>query len=251
MLLTPQELEDFNKNGFIILRNFLEEKKCDKILEVAKKHLNEKIAPFETEFDYIGKDKQTLKESIRRLRQVYDRDKVFQSWMKHKKIRPILKQILNESPVLITAHHNSIMTKQPHTSTQTQWHQDFRYWSYENDKLVSVWLALGEENSNNGVLEFIPKSHTMKFSSEQFIEKEYFSSLNSQNISLIKTTVSTTLYKGDIVLFHCKLLHRANENSTNMTKISFVYTVKGEFNKVIEHTRSSQFKEIKLDNIIV
>ena len=33
--------------------------------------------------------------------------------MTNEKIRPILKQILNDTPVLTLAHHNSIMTKLP------------------------------------------------------------------------------------------------------------------------------------------
>jgi phytanoyl-CoA hydroxylase len=139
------------------------------------------------------------------------------------------------------------MTKMPHTSTQTMWHQDFRYWHFENANLVSVWLALDSEDSDNGVLEFIPGSHKMSFEMSQFDEKEYFKEDIEPNISLINTKVSHNLKKGDVVLFHCKLLHRANKNVTNEPKISFVYTVKGASNKAIENTRSSEFAEVELD----
>ena len=139
------------------------------------------------------------------------------------------------------------MTKMPKTSKETAWHQDRRYWSYSDDNLLSVWLALGEENSENGVLEFIPGSHTMTFKSEQFDEKEYFSDDSEENQPLISTKVSYPLHKGDVVLFHCKLLHRANKNSTDEPKISFVYTVKGCTNKAIKGTRSTAFEEVPLD----
>jgi phytanoyl-CoA hydroxylase len=139
------------------------------------------------------------------------------------------------------------MTKMPHTSTHTEWHQDRRYWSYKGDNLVSVWLALGEENSQNGVLEFIPKSHTFKFSEEQFEEKEYFSTTHPLNVSLIETKESYPLNRGDVVIFHSKLLHRANANHTQRVKVSFVYTVKGKSVNVIKNSRSSQYSEIFLD----
>lgn len=71
--------------------------------------------------------------------------------MTNEKIRPILKQILNDSPVLTLAHHNSIMTKLPFESTRTFWHQDRRYWNFENNDLVSVWLSLGDEYLDNGL----------------------------------------------------------------------------------------------------
>jgi phytanoyl-CoA hydroxylase len=139
------------------------------------------------------------------------------------------------------------MTKIPKVSTETRWHQDRRYWHFRDDNLLSVWLALGKENRQNGVLEFIPSSHKIDFSPEQFDQKGYFREDLAQNMSLIETKVSTTLEKGDIIFFHSRLLHRANANSTNKPKISFVYTVKGAKTEAIEGTRSSQYPEIYLD----
>lgn len=246
MLLSDIQLKQFNQDGYLILRGFVSAKECDAILEVAKKHLAEKIPPLETESEYIGDDKEEFHVTVRRLRQVYGRDVVFKKWMENVKIRPILKQILGENPVITTAHHNSIMTKMPHVSTETSWHQDFRYWNFETDNLVSVWLALDEEREENGVLEFIPGSHKMVFTPEQFEDKQYFSVFHSKNKALIKSKTSTVLHKGDVVLFHCKLLHRANKNNSDKAKISFVYTVKGESNKTIAGTRSAEFPEIVL-----
>jgi len=260
MKLTQLQLDDFNKNGFLILRNFLESSACEAILDVAKAHLKHKIEPIETEVDYgeksqayrtnvtdynsIEKEKSV---TVRRLRQVYQRDILFKNWMESEKIRPILKQVLDDEVVLTTAHHNSIMTKMPKSSSETSWHQDRRYWSFSDDNLVSVWLALGEENSENGVLEFIPKSHKMKFLEEQFGSKEYFNLDHPLNMSLIETKQSRSLQRGDVVLFHCKLLHRANANKTDNPKISFVYTVKGRGTKVLKGSRSAEYPEIFLD----
>ena len=257
MILTPLQLQDFQQNGFLILPNFFEVQKCKAILDVAKAHLKHCIEPIETELGYNAKSLEyrrdvtdyssTKKESqVRRLRQVYDRDILFKEWMENKKIRPILKQVLDDEVVITTAHHNSIMTKMPSLYSETAWHQDRRYWSYSDDNLVSVWLALGDENSENGVLEFIPKSHTMQFSPEQFGEKEYFLEDSPLNMSLIETKQSSNLEAGDVVLFHCKLLHRANRNSTQNPKISFVYTVKGKRTKATEGSRSVQYREVLL-----
>ena len=260
MTLTKQQLETFDKNGFLVLRNFLEKDKCDAILDVALAHLKHKIEPIESEVDYGDKSALNRKNdvnynsienkeilTVRRLRQVYERDILFKEWMENEKIRPILKQLLNDEVVITTAHHNSIMTKMPKVSQETSWHQDRRYWFYSDDNLVSIWLALGDENSDNGVLEFIPASHKMSFLEEQFAEKEYFSLNNEKNLSLIETKESVDLNSGDVLLFHCKLLHRANKNTTSKPKISFVYTVKGKRTKVLKGSRSAKYKEILLN----
>lgn len=258
MQLSSEELRQFHHDGFIVLRGFLDVAQCDGLLKVAKEHLEQRIEPIETECGYQGRSKAYRRDVleyksleleqnvVRRLRQVYERHPLFKRWMENLKIRPILKQILQDEVVITTAHHNSIMTKMPEMSQATNWHQDRRYWSYSDDNLLSIWLALGQENSENGALEFIPQSHHMNFSSEQFDEKEYFCEKSSLNKPLIDSKISLCLEKGDVILFHALLLHRANKNSTTTAKISFVYTVKGAKTKAILGTRSSVFTEIKL-----
>ena len=246
MELNKGQLEQFQRDGFLLIRDFLEKRSCEIIKDIAKVHLKYAIEPIETEYEYIGIEKDIYKKSVRRLRQVYDRDIVFKEWMENREIRPILEQVLDEEPILVTAHHNSIMTKLAHTSTQTCWHRDSRYWNYSGDNLVSVWLALGVENSQNGVLEFIPGSHKMELKESSFDDKSFFRADLEENQALIGQRVSFDLEAGDIVLFHSELLHRANANESDEDKISFVYTVKGKSVEAIEGTRSSKFKEIVL-----
>lgn len=244
MKLSKEQLEEFNTNGFLILRNFADINLCDNILQKAKEHLKRKEAPIESEQEYMNVDEERI--TVRRLRQVYDREQIFQDWMTNIEIRPILKQILKDTPVLTLAHHNSIMTKLPHESTRTYWHQDRRYWSFENDDLVSVWLSLGDEYLENGLLEFIPASHKISFSKDRFDTDSNFLDENNENQELIKTKTSQNLQKGDVVLFHCKTLHHASKNQSDNTKISFVYTVRAKSNTPIKDTRSDD-KEITLD----
>ncbi len=228
MHLKREDLDFFNENGYIVLRGFAKEIECNAILDIAKVHIKYKVEPIETEKEYHLQSKEQrvnrvdydsrVDGTIRRLRQAYNRDIIFKNWMENREIRPILEQILDDKVVITTAHHNSIMTKMPKESTQTRWHQDIRYWSFSNSNLVSVWLALGEENSQNGALEFIPKSHNMKFNTYQFDEKEYFRDDLKENMSLINTKKSINLSKGDVLIFHSKLLHRADKNSTDKPK---------------------------------
>lgn len=262
MRLSVEQLQQFHQNGFIVLRNFLPQEKCDAILDIAKAHLEDKIEPIETEIGYDERSKEYRTDvvdyesksnekhmTVRRLRQVYSRDILFKEWMEDVEIRPVLQQILDDKVVITTAHHNSIMTKMPYDSNATSWHQDRRYWRYTDDNLVSVWLALDDEYSDNGVLEFLPGSHLIQFTPEQFDDKEYFREDTSENTALIAKKVSTTLKKGDVIIFHSLLLHRANKNNTDKPKISFVYTVKAEKTKAIEGTRSSEYPEISLEKV--
>ena len=209
----------------------------------AIEHLDKGIEPIESEAEYQQTD--NSHSVIRRLRQVYDREEIFAQWMTNKEIRPILEQLLGEEPRLLLAHHNSIMTKLPQKSSITSWHQDIRYWHYQNDNLISVWLSLGNESLDNGLLEFIPGSHKMHFVPEQFDERSSFRDDLVLNQEIISKRVHHNLNKGDVVIFHSKTLHHAHQNKTDETKISFVYSLRGISNTPIAGTRSD-FKEISL-----
>lgn len=243
MRLTPQQIEQFDRDGFLLLRGFAAPEMCDEILELAAKHLYDMVEPIESEEEY--QQLQNGTKTTRRLRQVYDREPLFRAWMRNKEIRPVLEQLLGETPVLLLAHHNSIMTKLPQVSSITTWHQDIRYWHFENDNLLSVWLSLGDENLENGLLEFIPGTHKMNFSSEQFDKNSGFRDDLPENQAIIAKRVHFELTKGDVVLFHAKTLHYANKNSSDAPKISFVYSLRGISNKPVDGTRSDT-KEIVL-----
>lgn len=244
MRLKQEQIDKFHKQGYLLLKNFADTNLCDEIVEVVKEHIEVMTPPIETEQEYLDIDGNPV---LRRLRQVYDRDKVFQRWMRERKIRPILRQLLGQSPVITLAHHNSIMTKMPSRTSRTEWHQDIRYWNYKTDDLVSVWLALGNETLQNGVLEFIPGSHKMYFQANQFDEKLRFREDLEINQELIKKRIHFELDKGDVVLFHAKVLHAAGENQAFEPKISFVYTVRALSNKPLLNTRSSEYKEFILE----
>lgn len=242
--LSEDQIKEFEKNGFLLLRDFADQQMCEQVLQTAKEHIEAMDEPYESEQEYLGIDGKPI---LRRLRQAYHRHKDFAQWMRVRKIRPILRQLLGQSPVLVLAHHNSIMTKMPSRTSRTEWHQDIRYWNYQNDELISVWLALGNETHDNGVLEFIPGSHKMQFAPSQFDAKLRFREDLKKNLELIAQKVHFELNKGDVVLFHSKVLHAAGENKTFEPKISFVYTVRALSNKPRHGTRSAEYKEFILE----
>ncbi|WP_456433745.1 phytanoyl-CoA dioxygenase family protein [Nitratifractor sp.] len=239
----PEWKRQFDEKGFVLLRNVVDPRRVAMIRDAAMLHLKYRIPPYELESEYIGDESEAYRRTIRRLRQAYDRDRIFREWMEDPSLTPMLQALLGERPVLVLAHHNSIMTKMPHSSTPTHWHRDLRYWHYETDNLLSVWLALGEENERNGVLEFIPGSHRMDLKPDRFDERLFFREDLDANRALIRRRVRHDLEAGDLIFFHAALLHRAAKNTTDHPKISFVYTVRGISNKPIVGTRSDAFGE--------
>jgi phytanoyl-CoA hydroxylase len=139
------------------------------------------------------------------------------------------------------------MTKHAHYSSVTGWHRDARYWAFERDDLVSVWLALGTENVENGGLWFVPQSHQLNLPAECFDEAKFFRTDLPGNAALIRTAVSPELRAGDVVFFHCNTLHFAEQNISDAVKFSLVFTYHGMSNAPLPGTRSASLPEVSFD----
>ena len=125
------------------------------------------------------------------------------------------------------AHHNCIMTKEPRHSSDTGWHQDIRYWSFERPELVSVWLALTSETTKNGCLRLIPGSHRLNLDRERFDQDLFLRPELPENQALIEKAVWAELEPGDVLFFHARTFHAASRNHTDRAKFSVVFTFRG------------------------
>jgi phytanoyl-CoA hydroxylase len=245
------ELQQFQRDGFVIARGLGEQSFVKRMLLTTKEHLLRQVDPLELESDVKYPGAPTSKEeqggrTIRRLKQAHARDIVFTEWVCSRPIVSRLNQLLGPQVVMPLAHHNCVMTKQPEHSSDTRWHQDIRYWSFPTPDLVSVWLALGREQPENGGLFVIPGSHRMSFEQSQFDEALFFREDLKDNHRVLETAVPVEMNEGDVLFFHCRTLHSASRNHLEETKFSAVFTFRGSDNAPPVGSRSAQAGELIL-----
>jgi phytanoyl-CoA hydroxylase len=242
--LTPEHARQFADAGLVVVPELASAQRVRELRGVALTHLAAAAAPVEYEADlrYPGAPSSRNAPggaTVRRLLQAYARDPVFRDWATGPEITVPLQQILGPRVMLSQAHHNCVMTKQPRYSSETGWHQDIRYWSFERPDLVSVWLALGGEFPGNGCLSFLPGSHTMEFAADQLDDALFLRAGNPLNQALIAARRTPVLQAGDAVFFHCRTLHAAGSNGTNETKLSLVFSYHAADNQPLPGTRSA------------
>ena len=241
--LTGEQIEQFNRDGYLVFRRLATQTICDRMLSVAKRHLRDAIAPveYEAELGYPGAPDSLDApggRTIRRLRAAYQRDACYRTWADDAGLQTKLAQLLNEPVRVALAHHNCVMTKHPNFGTATSWHRDIRYWSFTRPDLISVWLALGPETPINGGLKFIPGSHRLKIEAEQLDALDFLRPDLPQNQLLFAQGLSLELQKGDVVFFHSGLFHAAGRNDGGTTKISVVFAYRGQSNLPLAGSRS-------------
>ena len=247
-------LEDFQRDGYQILRGFVEPDLIEELCSNVRVALQPLLAPVEFEADtgYPGAPTSTAAPgglTPRRLLSAYSRGAIWQHLARHPELAKALHELLGEPVLLSQAHHNCVMTKHPGFSSQTLWHQDIRYWSFERPELISAWFALTEEHLANGGLTVIPGSHTLELGEERFDEPLFLRPEHPDNAALIASAVQLTLEPGDLLLFHCRLFHAAGMNSTDRVKLSAVFTYHGASNAQLPGSRSAMYPSIELADV--
>ncbi|MBX6318423.1 phytanoyl-CoA dioxygenase family protein [Pigmentiphaga sp.] len=252
-LSRDEQIATLRRDGLVVVRNFLDASRCAALLQIARAQLNAHIEPIEYEADlgYPGappsRDAEGGK-TVRRLLDAWSRDEAFRQYATSAPIREWMAAYFGEPAKLSLAHHNCIMTKHPRFGTLTGWHRDFRYWAFERDDMVSVWLALGDEFDRNGALHFVPGSHLERIDASRFDEKKFFRDDLPVNRPVIERAIVPELHAGDAVFFHCNTLHAADRNSTDEVKFSVVFTYHAASNRPLPGTRSAAKGSVHLEN---
>lgn len=257
MSTTPAlETHAFERDGYLVIRGLCPEALRERLLAVIAEHMDPVLGPVEYEADvgYPGSPASRTAEggnTPRRLLNAYARDQVFRDWTTGPEVGNQLRALFqrefgHEDVLLSQCHHNCVMTKYPGYSSATLWHQDIRYWSFDRPELISVWLALGEENLKNGALKVIPGSHRLELDRGRLDSSLFLRTELEENQSLLAASTSVELQPGDVLFFHCRLFHAAGMNLTDAVKQSLVATYHARDNQPIPETRSALLPGIPL-----
>ena len=244
MKLSPLELEQFRRNGYLVFRNMLTPEARERMLAVVHEQLRTAEPPieYEAEVGYPGAPASLDApggRTVRRLRGAYHRHERFRAWAEDLRIVTCLKQIFDEPVRLVLAHHNCVMTKHPQYGTATGWHRDIRYWSFARNDLVTVWLALGRETASNGALRVIPGSHRLSIGRHQLDDLDFLRPDIAENQALFAQGMTVELESGDVLFFHSGLFHAAGRNESDTVKVSVAFAYRGDSNLPGEGSRSA------------
>jgi len=251
MTLSDLDIEQFNRDGYLVFRGMVTPVVCELMRSVVRRDLKAAAAPleYEAEVGYPGAPASLDApggRTVRRLRGAHDRHLCLRVWAEDPRLVARLAQLFGERVCLTLAHHNCVMTKHPDFGTATGWHRDIRYWSFTRPDLITVWLALGAETESNGALRVIPGSHRLDIRREQLDDLDFLRPDVAQNQPLFAQGITVELQQGDVLFFHSGLFHSAGRNTGDKVKTSVVFAYHGESNAPIAGTRSAAAGDLLL-----
>ena len=191
--MEKNKIENFDKNGFLKINNFLTNNQCDKIIQKLEK-IKEKR---KKKKNFIGDGK------IEVIFNFFHEDLSLLKLIANKTIDKFMKKVFDEHYVLsISSARNVLFSNQKKKkSAGYKWHKDNRFVDKKSIKpcvLHSIIICLDEFNQFNGATEYIPNSH-----------KSYNFFSRNQSKKKSKKIIAK---KGDLIFLHGNLIHKAGKN---------------------------------------
>ena len=216
--LTRQQLADYNRDGYLIIRGFLKPDQIAKLYGIATGDATLSKHAFDLN-DLTGKKT--------RLTLWYNPgDDAYGLLTRSKRIVDSVN-LLMEGRSSVCHFHSKLMQKEPKVGGAWEWHQDYGYW-YKNefllpDQMISVMVAITKANKENGCLQVIKGSHSMGriehgFSGEQVGAAQHYVDLSLKTMEIVYVDLAA----GDALFFHSNLLHRSEANLSDYARWSLI-----------------------------
>ena len=216
--LNQQQQADYERDGYLIVRDFLTSAEIDKLYGIAIGDDTLRKHAFDLNDQTGKKTKLTLWYN--------PGDDAYGLLTRSRRIVGSVDSLLDgEAPVC--HFHSKLMQKELRVGGAWEWHQDYGYW-YKNeflfpDEMISVMIAITEATKDNGCLQVIKGTHKMGriehgFSGEQVGASQRYVDLALRTMPLIYVE----LQPGDALFFHSNLLHRSEANLSDKPRWSLI-----------------------------
>ena len=203
--LSTNQIEHYNKLGFVSPINIFSQEKAKKIRDEIE--FIEKIRP--DEFEKSGRYNAHL-------------------------ISPLLDEVTHNTKILdavqsligknILVCGTTLFIKNPNEKGFVSYHQDAKYIGLEPLNWVTAWVAITNSNEKNGCMRMWSGSHkdSLKEHDENFNEGNLLTRGQTVNNVPKEKTTPLILKAGQMSLHHPKVVHGSDLNKSNDRRIGFV-----------------------------
>ena len=161
--ITEGQIDSYQKNGFVIIEDFLSSNELDDWREAVAEAIQEREGrKFPDKDVKIGED-DGINEDADYYGKVFDQ--LLNLWQTNERMKNIMwderigqmaAQLSRQDGIRIW--HDQTLIKRP-WANPTAWHLDTPFWSFDHREALSIWVALDDATLENGCLFFIPGSH--------------------------------------------------------------------------------------------
>lgn len=202
--------KEYEKNGFVLIKNFINKSKCKKALKWLNSKNKKKLAKSWTELE-PGVD-------LAVYFIIHQGNSPISELVNNKKVLNFASQLVNDK---VYIYSSKVNLKAPWCGAVEYFHQDLVYWrdrGYPREDMLSAMVFLEPHNDNNAPLNIFPKTHKLGF-----IKHDPFINVNGlakfmvppKTLDRLKKKYGVTRINanpGDVLFFHMGCVHGSGHN---------------------------------------
>ena len=199
MVLTPEQVDRFNREGFVRPISVFSPDEMDAIRETFDELLRQAVAQ--------GGDSYSISSAHLKHGAVWD-------LLTEPRIVAVVRDLLGPDVIGWGAH---FFCKMPGDGKTVAWHQDASYWPLTPSKAVTVWLAIDRADRENACMRFIRGSHWKGHLTFRPSSAEEHNVLNQSvdDAESYGDIVDNPLEAGEISIHSDLLLHGSEANRSD------------------------------------
>lgn len=202
---------EFNKNGFLYIPNFFDEREKENLKDNLEKFIKEIVPqmPEKNTFYEINNDSSSLKQ----LFHMSDYDPFFKRLLYGGRLETLAEILLGEK---MAKGFVEYFNKPPKIGNPTPPHQDAYYFMLTPPQAITFWIPIEDVDQENGCLRYVKGSHLKGMRPHRRSNTLGF----SQGITDfgtkddVRNEVAIPAKLGDILLHHGMTIHRADGNNS-------------------------------------
>jgi len=245
-LLTEEQLSDYERDGYIVVRNLFSEEEID-LLGQAARNDNEMDKSSSERDDGEGN-------AVRLALWNHPGDGIYGMFARCRKMVDRVEEILKDEAY---HYHSKMILKDAKVGGAWAWHQDYGYW-YQNGvlspNLCSVMIAVDQATIENGCMQVIKGSH--KLGRINHILSGDQAGADMERVEEAKKRldlVHVTMEPGDALFFHSNTLHASDANESDHPRWAMICCYNAASNdpyKDSHHPRYTKLEKVEDDRIL-
>ena len=222
VILSADEILDFKKLGFIVLRQYYSGNEILKILDEVNRLeslMPEKVGMMQYYDTPFGQNSSNQSMILIRIEKFIETSPYLESIVNNPSVHSLLKQLLGESAVLLKEKINF----KPPGAPPDLLHQDSQAgWDEYGSEFVSVLIAVEDSNRTNACVEFDHSGYYINKLAAKLWEPLTSKDIPNAEMKSIETKA------GDIILFNSYVPHGSETNQSDRRRCNIYLT----YNKI-------------------
>lgn len=238
--LTAEQVADFDDDGYVVVKNFLDQQEVDLLREIAK--TDQEISKNRTgRADGEGGSVDLV------VNNELPADSIYSAIVRSEHLIQAMETLLVGE---VYHYHNKMILKEPRTGGAWAWHQDYGYW-YNNGCLyptmASCMIAVDRATRENGCLQVLKGSHLIGRMDHVKIGDQTGADPERVNVAINRhELIYVELEPGSAVFFHCNTLHRSDQNTSDSPRWAFIACYNSAANDPYKDSKHPQYSPLEI-----